>query len=104
VIAGVAVDLVANGKRPSPSLCMKTSNGQTLCQVAAKGPISTSNTMAIAGDVTWIVGSLAVAAGVVLVVVRKKPARDMAAPPPAAAWVAPMVGVDGGGAVLGGSF
>jgi hypothetical protein len=105
VIAGVAVDLVANGKRPSPSLCMKASNGQTLCQTAAEGPISTSNRMAIAGDVTWIVGAAAVATGVVLILVRKKPPRDMAAPPPAAAlWVAPLVSVGGSGAILGGSF
>jgi hypothetical protein len=100
VIAGVTVDLVANGKRPTSSLCMKASNGMTLCQTAAEGPIATSNRMAIAGDVTWIVGAAAVAAGVVLLVVRKKPARDMAAPPPAAAWVAPTAG----GATLGGSF
>jgi hypothetical protein len=106
VIAGVTVDGVAASKRPPSSLCMKSSSGQTLCQVAAESGITTSNRMAIAGDVTWIVGAAAVAAGVVLVIVkRSRPASDAApppaaAPPPPAAWLVPAPG----GLMLGGSF
>jgi hypothetical protein len=98
VIGGVAVDIVANGKRPDPSLC-KTSNGMTLCQSSASGPISTSDHLALAGDITWAVGAAAVAAGVTLILVRRNPpaAAPDAAPPPAAAappaaWLAPMPG------------
>jgi hypothetical protein len=99
VIAGVSVDIVANGKRPPSALCMKSPTGQTLCQTSAEGPITTSNRMAIAGDVTWILGTVAVAAGVALVFVRRPHPAD-AAPPPRTAWLAPTPG----GVLLGGSF
>jgi hypothetical protein len=105
VIAGIVVDAVANGKRPPSSACMKSSTGQELCQTSAESGIATSNRMAIAGDVTWIVGAAAVAAGVVLVLVKRQPQRDAGtpyadtpyaapppSPPPAAAWVAPTLG------------
>ncbi len=103
VIAGVVVDLIANAKRPAASLC-KTTGGVTLCQTAAQDPIALSNRMAIAGDATWIAGAAAVAAGVVLVIVRRPaPQADagpQAAPPPPAAYLAPRPG----GLTLGGSF
>jgi hypothetical protein len=85
-------------------------SGTTLCQGSAQGAISSSNRMAIAGDVTWILGSAAVAAGVVLIIVRRPaPASTPATteapaapapPPPPAAWLAPAMG----GVVLGGAF
>jgi hypothetical protein len=102
VIAGVVVDLIANAKRPAASLC-KTTGGVTLCQTAAQDPIALSNRMAIAGDVTWIAGAAAVAAGVVLVLVRRAPPSDagpQAAPRAPAAYLAPLPG----GLMLGGSF
>jgi tetratricopeptide (TPR) repeat protein len=96
VIGGVAVDVVANGKRPDPSLC-KSSSGKTLCQSSASSAISTSDHLALAGDITWAVGAAAVAAGVTLVILRRNPpAAPDAAPPPAgappAAWISPMPG------------
>jgi tetratricopeptide (TPR) repeat protein len=98
VIAGVAVDIVANGKRPGADAC-KTTSGQTICRASAQDAIATSNRMAIAGDITWIVGAAAAAAGVTLIVVKTKQAhKDQA--PPAAAWLAPAPG----GVVLGGRF
>ena len=99
VIAGVVVDVVAGSKRPAASLC-KTSGGLTLCNVAAQGPISQSDRMALAGDVTWIVGAAAVAAGVALVLVRRPAGKDATSPPPAAAYLAPTPG----GVLLTGRF
>jgi len=63
VIAGVVVDGVAKSKRPPSSSCV-TSSGLVLCQSSAESAITLSNRMAIAGDVTWIVGAVAVAGGV----------------------------------------
>ena len=65
----------------------------------AQGPITTSNRLALAGDITWAVGAAAVAAGAVLIVVRRPgpAAKDEAAP---AAYVAPGLG----SVVLGGWF
>jgi tetratricopeptide (TPR) repeat protein len=103
LIAGIAVDIVANSKRPAPSLC-KVSAGLTLCNVAAEGPITQSNRLAIAGDATWIVGAAAVAAGVALVLVRRPLSMGAtvgATPkPPMEAYLAPTAG----GVVLGGRF
>ena len=102
VIAGVVVDFVSVSKRPDASLC-KSSGGLNLCQTSAQGKISTSSTMALAGDITWAVGAAAVAAGAVLIIVRRPaPARSDVGPPataaPPAAWLAP------GGLILGGRF
>jgi tetratricopeptide (TPR) repeat protein len=108
VIGGVVLDAVAKASRPSASLCT-TSNGQTLCQAAAQGPINTSDHLALAGDILWAVGAAAVAAGVTLVFLRRAPpARTDVAPPPGApppaaapaAWVSPAPG----GLMLGGRF
>ncbi len=104
VIAGVSVDAAASKDRPGAGAC-KNVGGQNLCMTSAEGAITQSNRMAIAGDVTWIVGAAAVAAGAVLVVVRRPApqAKDSAPPaaaPPPAAYLAPALG----GVVLGGSF
>jgi len=105
VIAGVAVDVVANGKRPAASLCTM-SGGLTLCNVAAEGPITQSNRMAIAGDATWIAGAVAIAAGAVLVIVRRPgpvnaPVTGQStSASQAAAYLAPTLG----GVMLAGQF
>lgn len=99
IVAGVAVDAVAAKDRPASSACKTTGMG-TFCMSSASGAIATSNRMAIAGDVTWIVGAAAVATGAVLVVLRR-PKQDAApSPPPPAAYLAPLPG----GVMLGGSF
>jgi tetratricopeptide (TPR) repeat protein len=106
VIAGVVVDVVAKGKRPAASAC-KSFEGQTLCMSSASDAITQSNRMAVAGDVTWAVGAAAVAAGAVLILVRR-PAQSQApseravpvAPVPPAAYLAPAPG----GVMLGGWF
>jgi tetratricopeptide (TPR) repeat protein len=106
VIAGVVVDVLANGKRPPASSCTMVS-GQNLCLTSASSAISLSNRMAIAGDATWIVGAAAVATGAVLVILRRSPPPPDAGPqqpgaalPPPAAYLAPLPG----GLMLGGSF
>jgi hypothetical protein len=97
VIAGVVVDVVAQGQRPAASLC-KSVAGREICKVEAQGPITTSNRLALAGDVTWAVGAAAIAAGAVLILVRRPAAaKDSAAP---AVVVAPGLG----SVVLGGRF
>ena len=95
VIAGVAVDAVAVSRRPAVSLC-KNVGGEELCKVEAQGPITTSNRLALAGDVTWAVGAAAIAAGAVLVLVR----RPATAKDSATAYLAPGLG----SVVLGGQF
>jgi tetratricopeptide (TPR) repeat protein len=104
VLTGVLVDVAAALKRPDASLC-KTTNGQTFCKAAAQGPIDLSNRLALAGDITWALGAAAVAAGAVLIFIRRpgpvqrdSAPRPVAAPP--AAWLAPAPG----GVMLGGRF
>jgi hypothetical protein len=107
VISGVVVDVVASTKRPGSSAC-KTSAGQTLCLTSAQDAITTSNRMAVAGDITWGVGAALVASGVVVVIVRRpRPLKDVGPsdtaplpPRPPSAYLAPLPG----GMMLGGSF
>ena len=104
IIAGVAVDVAASKDRPGAGVC-KSVGGQNLCMSSAESAITQSNRMAIAGDVTWIIGAAAVAAGAVLVIVRRpapqpKDSAPPAAAPAPAAYLAPALG----GVVLGGSF
>lgn len=97
-IAGIALDVVAGGKRPAAGSC-KTASGQTFCLASAKAAVATSNKLAVAGDALWIVGAAAAAGGAVLIIVRR-PAPQKDAPPPATAYLAPTAG----GLLLGGTF
>ncbi len=82
VIAGVVVDGVASSVRPDASKVCHVVGSDQICLSSAEGDISRGNRMAIAGDVTWIVGAAAVAAGVVVVIVDR-PKLRAAAPAPA---------------------
>jgi tetratricopeptide (TPR) repeat protein len=99
IVAGVVVAAVGAGKRPDDAAC-KTSGGKTFCLDSARSGIQSSNTLAIAGDVTWIVGAAAAAAGVTLIVLRKVSASKEAAAPPPAAYLVPT----GTGLAIRGSF
>ncbi len=98
IIAGVAVDGVASSKRPDKATVCKKSGTSQLCLESAKSDISSSNTMAIAGDVTWIIGAAAVAAGGVLLLTYKRPTTEPNEPPKTGQVdILPMAGPSGGG-------
>jgi tetratricopeptide (TPR) repeat protein len=98
LITGIVIDAVAGGKRPADGLCKAAANGNTYCQPTAGDAVKSSNTLAVAGDVLWITGAVAAAAGVTLLFVLKPKPLDEA--PPKAAWIAPSLG----GVVVGGQF
>lgn len=104
VIAGVVVDGVAAGKRPSSSTVCKKSGTSQLCLTSAKDDIKTSNTMAVAGDATWIIGAAAVATGAVLILTYKKPSRAKEPPKTGFVDLLPAVGPTGGGVLFQGRW
>lgn len=63
--AGVALDLIGSGQRPSGDVCTKSGN-KTLCPTSAKDAIESSSTLVLAGDISWIAGAVFVAAGAAL--------------------------------------
>jgi tetratricopeptide (TPR) repeat protein len=69
VIAGVVMDAVAAGKRPDTDVGCIDNDGGLLCRAEQRDDIESSNSLAIAGDVTWIAGSAVAATGVVLLFV-----------------------------------
>ncbi|MBM4357884.1 MAG: tetratricopeptide repeat protein [Deltaproteobacteria bacterium] len=74
-IAGVALDLVAASQRSDlGGACRTTAAGQ-LCLASERSAIERSNTMAIAGDISWSVGAAAATAGVVVLLVPSDATR-----------------------------
>lgn len=71
VVVGVALDVVAFSQRPASTDCVATSAGK-ICRDDARDKIKLSNSLAIAGDVLWIVGAAAAASGVGLFIMQKK--------------------------------
>jgi len=66
VVTGVILDAVAAGSRPgSETACGQSADGQ-VCRAAQRSDIERSNTLAIAGDVTWIAGSAITVTGGIL--------------------------------------
>jgi len=66
VVTGVILDVVAAGSRPSSdTACGPSADGQ-ICRASQRSDIEHSNTLAIAGDVTWIAGSAITVTGGVL--------------------------------------
>lgn len=105
VIAGVIVDAVAAGKRPAEEEACTESEGQQLCRDALRSDIESSNTLAIAGDITWISGATIAAGGVVVLLLlgygeyADEPSED------SAAWrIVPVVVPQGGGVSLSARF
>ncbi len=103
VIAGVAVDGAAASKRPDASTACKKSGTSQLCLASAKDDIKTSNTLAVAGDVTWIIGAAAVATGGVLLLTYKRP-TSKEPPKTGRVDVVPVAGPGGGGLFLEGRW
>jgi tetratricopeptide (TPR) repeat protein len=96
VVAGVILDIVAGTGRPDKNTaCASSTSGELLCLDEQRSAIQTTNAMAIAGDVSWIVGGAATVAGVVvLLTVARKPVGggDKAGAATVVPWVAPGTG------------
>jgi len=71
VIAGVVMDIVAAEQRPDTTEGCVAQSGKTLCSNTLQADIEASNTLAIAGDVTWIAGSAIAVTGIVLLFVLR---------------------------------
>lgn len=68
VVAGVVMDIIANSSRPDEAQACTTAGDRLLCRDAQRDDIEKSNTLAIAGDVTWIAGAVVAAAGATVLV------------------------------------
>ncbi len=104
VIAGVVLDAVAASQRPNKNDSCVAANGQLLCKDGDRAAIEKSNTLAIIGDVGWIVGSASTVAGVVVLLTwaRQKNGPDKPEVPHAA--VLPYFTPHGAGATYTLSF
>jgi tetratricopeptide (TPR) repeat protein len=97
VAVGVTLDIIAGIRRPAvETACATTAAGQ-ICKASSRDAITSSNTLALAGDILWIAGAAAAAGGAVLIITHKSP-KDSA--PPTATWIAPA----GAGFIAGHSF
>jgi tetratricopeptide (TPR) repeat protein len=97
VAVGVTLDIIAGIRRPAvDTACATTSTGQ-ICKASSRDAITSTNTLALAGDILWIAGAAAAAGGAVLIITHKAP-KDSA--PPTATWIAPA----GAGFIAGHSF
>jgi tetratricopeptide (TPR) repeat protein len=102
VIGGVVLDVVAVGKRPAEDEACRAAGDRQVCRASQQDAIKTSNTLAYVGDVLWITGSVAAAAGIVLIVTQSgasKPKADATA-----LKVTPVMGPTGAGLFVGASF
>jgi tetratricopeptide (TPR) repeat protein len=102
VAGGIVLDVVAVGKRPNEAEACRPVGERQVCRAADEDAIQTSNTMAYIGDVLWITGGVAAAAGVVLIVTQMGASAPKA--DATALRVTPVVGPQGGGLVIGARF
>jgi tetratricopeptide (TPR) repeat protein len=72
VLVGVILDAVAAARRPSEDLACKQALEKLYCLDENRDDIESSDTLAIAGDITWIIGAAAAAAGIALVIVASQ--------------------------------
>ena len=104
VIAGLVVDGVAASKRPDQDEACTDSGDGLLCRDARRDDIESSNTLAIAGDVTWIVGGIVAAGGVVALLTLAGDDGDEDTNASARPRFAPWVGPRSGGLAVHGNF
>lgn len=71
VIVGVTLDILASQKRPDATSCI-TEKAGPICLSSARDQISSSNTLATVGDILWITGAAATAAGLALIFTYKE--------------------------------
>lgn len=99
VAVGVTLDIIAGIRRPAPDTACKTLDAGQICKSSSRDAISSSNTLALAGDILWIVGAAAAVGGAALVITHKPPAGKEGTAP-TATWIAPA----GAGFMAGHSF
>ncbi len=68
VIAGVVMDLLAANKRPNEAQACSSAGGRLLCRESERDDIEQSNTLALAGDIAWIAGSVVAAGGATILI------------------------------------
>jgi tetratricopeptide (TPR) repeat protein len=100
VAVGVTLDIIAGIRRPAVATACVVVDGANICKASFRDAITSSNTLALAGDILWIAGAAAAATGVVLVITHKAPSDSKSATAPTATWIAPA----GAGFVAGHSF
>ena len=99
IAVGVTLDIIAGIRRPAVDTACQTVGGARICKSSSRDAISSSNTLALAGDILWIVGAAAAVGGAALVITHKPPAGKEGTPP-TATWIAPA----GAGFMAGHSF
>ena len=99
VAVGVTLDIIAGIRRPAPDTACKAVDAGQICKSSSRDAISSSNTLALAGDILWIVGAAAAVGGAALVITHKPPAGKEGTAP-TATWIAPA----GAGFMAGHSF
>jgi tetratricopeptide (TPR) repeat protein len=77
VIIGVTLDIVASQNRPDAKACAVDKDGQ-ICLSSARSQINSSNTFATVGDILWITGAAATAAGLVMIFTYKSKTPEQA--------------------------
>ncbi len=100
VAVGVTLDIIAGIRRPATDTACAVVDGATICKASSRDAITSSNTLALAGDILWIAGAAAVAGGAVLVITHKAPTDSKSGAAPTATWIAPA----GAGFLAGHSF
>jgi tetratricopeptide (TPR) repeat protein len=100
VIAGVIMDGVAASQRPSEEEACLQTDGGLFCRDSLRDDIESSNRLAIAGDATWIIGSLVAASGVVVLLTLPGSEQDGGD----SARLSPWFSRSAGGVAVGGSF
>lgn len=96
VAVGVTLDIIAGIRRPAADTACAVVDGATICKASSRDAITSSNSLALVGDILWIAGAAAVAGGAVLVITHKASSSA----PPTATWIAPA----GAGFLAGHSF
>jgi len=98
VAVGVTLDIIAGIRRPAVDSACAVVDGANICKASSRDAITSSNSLALAGDILWIVGAAAAAGGAVLVITHKPSSSSSAVP--TATWIAPA----GAGFLAGHSF
>jgi tetratricopeptide (TPR) repeat protein len=101
VLAGIITDAVAASRRPDRADACEDSDDATLCRDEFRDDIEASNTLAIAGDVTWIAGAVVAATGVALVIAGR---LQHEANESARVELVPRVSAQGFGLAIGGRY
>ena len=101
VAVGVTLDIIAQNRRPDEGSACASLPDKQLCKKSEADNIETSNTLAVVGDVIWIVGAAAIAGGVTLIVLdppdkENKTSKSRTKSAVASTTLAPSFGPTGG--------